>query len=50
MNDKAVLNKEMKLLLLKIFASGEVTAEQAKQFDKFFKETKLLENVIITFE
>lgn len=50
MNDKANLNREIKILLIEILQAGEVTVQQAQIIDLFFKNSKLLNEVRIIFE
>ncbi len=50
MNDKANLNREIKILLIEILQAGEVTVQQAQTIDLFFKNSKLLNEVRIIFE
>lgn len=39
MKDKSILSKKMKILLLKILKSGEISQEQAKEIVKPFENS-----------
>lgn len=49
MNEKLSLSREIKLLILQILKSGEITKEQADSLINFFVSNELIHQVAIKF-